>query len=110
MRTEDCRAWREDIGALVLGHLDDERERTLGAHLESCAECRTEAEELGRVAALLTTVDPQVVMAMPAAPPCASAVSLERRPRRRTARFVAAAAVLAVLAGGLVVGLARHER
>ena len=34
MRTDDCRSWRERIGALVLGQLDRDERSATEAHLE----------------------------------------------------------------------------
>ena len=99
MRTEDCRPWREDIGSFVLGHLDDPRERAVRVHLEICADCRSEVDQLGRVAALLPAVDRRI----------AQARLVLHRPRRRTVRVIATATVvMIVMCAGLVVGLLRH--
>jgi hypothetical protein len=56
------------LGAFVLGHLDPHEAAALRAHLDGCPACRTEATELGSVAALLPLVDPERIGA-PAEPP-----------------------------------------
>ena len=48
MKTEDCREWRESLGAYALGHLAGDERAGLEAHLEGCAECRAEAASLAR--------------------------------------------------------------
>jgi hypothetical protein len=56
--SEECRAYREDIGAYVLNSLDPERRSALGAHLDGCAACRAELHELQAVARALPAADP----------------------------------------------------
>lgn len=48
------RRHKELLGAYVLGHLRDEGEREVRAHLETCASCRAEVEELAGVVAALS--------------------------------------------------------
>jgi hypothetical protein len=115
MKTEECREWREQIGALVLGQLPDDERFAVEAHLEGCATCRAEAEALSPVAAMLERVDPARLVASPEPPPelgerIARQIAAERwsRRRRRTrlrlglATTGAAAIAAAVL---LIVGL-----
>lgn len=58
MNDDACRGRREDIGAYVLGSLDDNRTTALIAHLDGCPSCRVEVEELASVARLLPLADP----------------------------------------------------
>jgi putative zinc finger protein len=58
MKTENCREWRESLGAYALGHLSTDERAGLEAHLEGCAECRAEVESLQEVATLLPHADP----------------------------------------------------
>ncbi len=119
MRTEDCREWRESLGAHALGQLPEEERAGLDAHLEGCAECRAELAELESVARVMPLADPER-FAEPAQPPAGlgkrieATIASERRSsgrRRLRLRFglalggataAAAAAVLAifVLGGG----------
>jgi len=114
MRTEDCRIWRERIGALVLGQLDPDERAATEAHLDGCPDCRAEAEALAPVAALLSRADPDR-LAPAQAPPAhlgdriARRISAERRSTRRrrvlvglaaAAAAAAAAAVIAAVIGG----------
>jgi len=50
----------DDAGAYVLRALSDEERRAFAAHLESCAECRAEIEELQTVADQLPMAAPQL--------------------------------------------------
>ncbi|HEU4392317.1 MAG TPA: zf-HC2 domain-containing protein [Solirubrobacterales bacterium] len=61
MKTErpDCREWRQLLGAQALGGLAAEERAGLEAHLDGCAECRTEAHSLEAVAHLLPLADPE---------------------------------------------------
>jgi hypothetical protein len=59
MKTEQCREWRESLGAYVLGQLAAPERAGLEAHLEGCPNCRAEVQSLGGVAALLPRADPE---------------------------------------------------
>jgi len=118
MKTDDCRHWKESLGAHALGHLPDDERAGLEAHLEGCAACRAEAESLLAVSRLLPHADPARFGPAPQPPPelgkrIAATIGAEQRSKRRQRRFrfglglggaaaAAAAAVLAifVLAGG----------
>ncbi len=120
MRTEDCRHWKESLGAYSLGHLSAAERAGVEAHLEGCAACRAEAASLASVARLLPHADPAQFGPAPQPPPelgkrIAATIGTERRSRRRRRRLrlglglsggaaaaAAAAAVLAifVLSGG----------
>jgi hypothetical protein len=108
MKTDNCREWRESLGAHALGQLEEEERRGLEAHLEGCPECRAELEQLAALSHPLSLADPARFEAAPSPPPAlgarvAAAVGAERRrERRRRAGFGlafggAAAAVATVL-------------
>ncbi len=126
MRTEDCREWRESLGAYVLGQLPEHERPALDAHLEGCAECRAELAELEPVARAMPFADPEHVAA-PAPLPAglgervAAAVAGEQRSARKRRRLqfglgfataAAAAAIAAVLliSGGGTAGTTAGER
>jgi len=111
MRTEDCRQWRESLGAYALGHLPSDERAALEAHLEGCPDCRAEAESLGSVVRMLPHADPARFGPAPQPPVelgrrVTATIRSERRARRRQVRLrwglglggVAAAAATAVLA------------
>ena len=126
---EEHRRLREQLGSYVLGHLRAPAADAVRAHLDGCADCRAQVEDLQPVVRGLDVVDLHHVEA-PESPPAAlgelirSRVAEERtrrdaedaRGRRRFARsrtsrhlgqLTAAAAVLAVALGaGAVVGRA----
>lgn len=100
---EGCRPFREQLGSLALGHLDDREATSVRAHLDGCADCRAESATLRAVAGMLPLADPaRVVEAADAPPPTLgdrvlSLVREERRladRRRRSRALGAAAAVL----------------
>ncbi len=111
MRTEGCREWRESLGAYALGQLGDDERAGVEAHLEGCADCRAELEELRSVARVMPLADPGS-FAEPALPPpvlgkrIAATIASERRSASRGRRLraglafggVTAAAATAVLA------------
>ena len=109
------RELREMLGAFALGALDEAEAVALRAHLDGCAACRAELEDLAPLAADLRLVDPARTPG-PAAPPrelgvriagavAAESVLREHRDRRSARRGrlrgvlvpVAAAAVAAVV-------------
>jgi hypothetical protein len=69
MRTDECRIWRERIGALVLGQLGPEERAATEAHLEGCPDCRAEANALAPMAAALRRADPERLSPTPSPPP-----------------------------------------
>ncbi len=119
MKPEECREWRERIGALVLGQLPEDERFAVEAHLEGCPACRAEAEALASVAPLLKRADPDRLTPAPAPPPrlgerIARRIATERRAerRRRTHRrlgFGAAAAAAAAAATVAVIILGSSE-
>nr|WP_246416128.1 zf-HC2 domain-containing protein [Nocardioides luti] len=116
------------LGALVLGHLTSAETDRVQAHLDGCAACRAELEEITPLAGLLGAVDPASFETPPTPPPglgdairrqvAAERVARDddelgarrdaaRRARGRRTRLVAAAAVLAVVGVGAGLGLGR---
>lgn len=62
MNSEEHRYWKEMLGAYVMGDLEDEQRSALEAHIEGCAECRAEVEELRPVVeALSSVVEPDFI-------------------------------------------------
>ena len=59
MTTDECRVWRERLGALVLGQLGPQERAATEAHLEGCPDCRAEADALAPIAAVLQRADPE---------------------------------------------------
>ena len=55
---ESHRELREQLGVFALGHGDAEERATVGSHLDGCAACRAELEELAKVVTLLAAVNP----------------------------------------------------
>ncbi|HET7416693.1 MAG TPA: anti-sigma factor [Solirubrobacterales bacterium] len=117
----DCREWRELLGAYALGRLEGDEKVGLEAHLEGCAQCRAELASLEPVTRMLPHADPARFESAAPQPPAelggriAAAIGAEReqaRQRQRRRRFggfalggataALAAAVLAifVLGGG----------
>lgn len=54
---ESCREWRGELAAAALGNIDDDARIALRAHLDGCAECRAELDDLRAVAAVLPAAD-----------------------------------------------------
>ncbi len=52
---------RESLGSWAMGHLEPSEREAVERHLESCAECRAEADSLKRTGALLELVDPETI-------------------------------------------------
>ncbi len=88
----------------VDGRLDPRSEAKLQAHLSSCAECRTELEELQATVALLRStpqVEPPRSFALPYAP--RQELAPQRMPRFIPARALQGATVAAAIALAVVV-------
>ena len=116
----DCREWRELLGAYALGHLEGDERAGLEAHLDGCPKCRQELASLQPVALMLPHADPGRFGPAPQPPPelgqrIAATIAAEReqgekRRRRRlfggfalggaTAAAVAAVLLLFVFGGG----------
>jgi hypothetical protein len=108
----ECREWRELLGAYALGHLEGDERAGLEAHLEGCPGCREELAALAPVARMLPHADPARFELAPQPPPelgrrIAATIEGEKQrtqERRRRRLFgglafggVTAAAVAAVL-------------
>jgi|SRR5215204_5783150 len=65
----DCREWRELLGAYALGHLEVDERAGLEAHLDGCARCREELAALQPVALMLPHADPARFGPAPQPPP-----------------------------------------
>ena len=118
MTVEGCREWRERLGAYVLGQLSEDERAATAAHIDGCAACRAEAEELAPVARLLPMADPKHIATAPSPPAdlgerigrliAAETGGARRRKRRRrgfalgfsTAAAAAAVAVAIAIVGG----------
>ncbi len=88
MTAEECRPWRDRIGALVLGQLDPDERASTEAHIDGCPRCRAEADALAPVAALISRADPDRLAPAPAPPAhlgdrIARRIAAERRAKRR---------------------------
>ena len=112
MTADDCRTWRERLGALVLGQLGPEERAATEAHLEGCAECRAEADALAPMATLLRRADPERLAPTPAPPPeladrIARRIAAERRATRsrRLRLGVGLGAAAAAAAAGVLLAL-----
>jgi len=117
----DCREWRESLGACALGQIQGDERAALEAHLEGCARCRAELASLEPVARMLPHADPALFESAAPQPPAdlgariATVIEGERqrvqqRRRRRvfggfavggvTAALAAAALAIFVFGGG----------
>lgn len=116
----ECREWRESLGAYALGQLEGDEKAGLEAHLDGCAQCRAELALLEPVAQMLPHADPAHFESAPQPPPELGAriaatiegerQKVERRRRRRvfggfalggaTAALAAAVLAIFVLGGG----------
>ena len=110
MRAEECREWRERIGALLLGQLPEEERFATEAHLDGCPACRAEAQALAAAASLLARADPEHLAPAPAPPSRVrerifSLIGAERRAerRRRTRLRLGLAGAAAASAAAVVV-------
>lgn len=111
MTIEACRRWRETLGAYLLGHLQADERVGLEAHLDGCAECRAELDELRPVTGALSAADPSHLGAPPAPPEeladrVYARVRAARRAQRRRRWGVAAAAAIVAVAVAVPVTLA----
>jgi anti-sigma factor RsiW len=113
MTVEDCRIWREELGAFVLDQLDPDERAAVQAHLDGCGDCRAELALLAPLAEILPLADPAWLTSNPAPPRnlgrrVARRVEAERRGlRRRRLRIgagLASAAAAAVTVLVLVLG------
>jgi Putative zinc-finger len=119
MQTWDCTDARPSLGVYVLGAIDPAERALVDAHLLTCRECRDELAGLAGLPALLARVNPDEISRIRAddavrtvtddGPPTeliGTVLDLAEARRRRTRwRFVAAAAAVVAIAGGLYGGL-----
>ena len=116
----DCTDARPSLGVYVLGAIDPAERALVDAHLVTCRDCRDELAGLAGLPALLARVNPDEISRICADDTVRTAVADDRPPeeligtvldlaaarRRRTRwRFVAAAAAVLAIAGGLFGGL-----
>jgi len=88
MTTDECRVWRERIGALVLGQLGPEERAATEAHLEGCPDCRAEADALAPMASVLHRANPERLEPTPLPPPgLAERISRRIAAERRKVRL-----------------------
>ena len=122
-RIWDCADARPSLGVYVLGAIDPAERALVDVHLVTCRDCRDELAGLAGLPALLARVNPDEVSRICAddtvragthagaddQPPdelIGTVLDLAEARRRRTRwRFVAAAAAVAAIAGGLYGGL-----
>jgi anti-sigma factor RsiW len=109
---ESCRPFREQLGSLALGHLDEGEATAVRAHLDGCADCQAEYRSLRDVTAMLPLADPARIGEASLAPPTGLAervFSLVREERRLAARDrrnrLLGLAVAASIVGALVLAL-----
>jgi len=119
----DCTDARPSLGVYVLGAIDPAERALVDAHLMTCRDCRDELAGLAGLPALLARVNPDEISRICAddtvragayagtddRPPgelIGTVLDLAESRRRRTRwRFVAAAAAVVAIAGGLYGGL-----
>jgi hypothetical protein len=110
----DCREWRESLGAYALVQLEGNERAALEAHLEGCARCRAELASLEPVAKMLPHADPAHFESAPQPPAdlgqrIAAVIAAERqrvqqRRRRRTfGGFALGGAAAALAAAALAI-------
>ena len=117
--TWDCTDARVSLGVYVLGAIDPAERALVDAHLLTCRDCRDELAGLAGLPALLARVNPDEISRICAddtvrtvtddRPPgelIGTVLDLAEARRRRTRwRFLAAAAAVVAIAGGLYGGL-----
>ena len=119
-QTWDCADARPSLGVYVLGAIEPAERSLVDAHLATCRDCRDELTGLAGLPALLARVNPDEISRICAddtvrtvaedRPPeelIGTVLDLAEARRRRTRwRFLATAAAVVVIAGGLFGGLA----
>jgi hypothetical protein len=117
--TWDCTEARPSLGVYVLGAIDPAERTLVDHHLATCRDCRDELAGLAGLPALLARVNPDEVSRIraddtvrtatedrPSGELLGTVLDLAEARRRRTRwRFLATAAAVVVLAGGLFGGL-----
>jgi len=121
-QTWDCTDARTSLGVYVLGAIDPAERALVDAHLPTCRDCRDELAGLAGLPALLARVNPDELSGIGAddtvrtvtedRPPgelIGTVLDLADARRRRTRwRFLAAAAAVVAIAGGLFAGLSSN--
>jgi hypothetical protein len=105
-----CSAMADDLPLLALGTLSGRSRSAVLDHVESCAHCRAELEQLSVVAETLQQLTPEVQPPLGFESRLLERLQGEATPRRRSRRLVllsAAAAVLVVVSLG--VGVLVHR-
>jgi predicted anti-sigma-YlaC factor YlaD len=119
--TWDCTEAKVSLGVYVLGAIDPAERALVDAHLATCRDCRDELAGLAGLPALLSRVNPDEVSRI-CADDAVGAIEPEAqqppeellgtvldlaaaRKRRNRWRYLAAAAAVAAIAGGLFGGL-----
>ena len=119
-QTWECADARPSLGVYVLGAIEPAERSLVDAHLTTCRDCRDELAGLAGLPALLARVNPDEISRICAddtvrtvtedRPPeelIGTVLDLAEARRRRTRwRFLASAAAVVVIAGGLFGGLA----
>lgn len=88
----ECREWRQLLGAYALGQLKGDERAGLEAHLDGCEQCRAELALLQPVARMLPHADPARFGPAPQPPPelgqriAATIAAEEERTRQRRRR------------------------
>ena len=104
--SEDHYRYREQIGAFLLGKLDEGEQTALQRHLNTCPVCQAEERELEPVVAALSYAAPDRIDEAPLPPedleestlaPILGKMHRERRPRQRTVWSALAAAAICVV-------------
>jgi hypothetical protein len=118
-QTWDCAEARPSLGVYVLGAIDPGERGLVDAHLTTCRDCRDELAGLAGLPALLARVNPDEISRIRADDTVRPAASddppeellgtvlglAEARRRRNRWRYLATAAAVAAIAGGLFAGL-----
>ena len=121
--TWDCTDARPSLGVYVLGAIDPAERSLVDAHLMTCRDCRDELAGLAGLPALLARVNPDEISRICAddtvrtvtddRPPgelIGTVLDLAAARRRRTRwRFLATAAAVVAIAGGLFGGLSIYR-
>jgi hypothetical protein len=96
-----------DVGAYALGLLEDQDRSAFESHLATCDACREELETLSPMAVLLKGMEP-VQVPGDASPPVdlLHRRAVASRRRRRSLMIASVAACVALLGGGIAVGVA----
>lgn len=98
-----CTPYRDELGAHVLGGLEEAEAAAVRAHLDGCASCRAEHERLAGAVPLLALARSAPERAPDRLRDRVVAAAAQRRSRRLWAGAVAAALLLGTVLGGVTV-------